>query len=242
MQEKQRLQNIAMDYNNPLAAKEITKIEIDYAFKIFSRYLRENDSILEMGPAEGIMTEQLINITDKLEIVEGSNIFAEKLKNRFPSITVHCSLFEDFEPSQKFDAIIMGHVLEHVENPVTVLQKAKTWLKNDNGGGGVILAAVPNSHSLHRQAAVMMGLLDTEYSMSEADIFHGHRRIYSMDSYKKDFKQAGLHILEVGGYWLKPLSNQQIQNHWNLDIIQAFMKLGEQYPEIAADIYIIAKP
>ena len=110
------------------------------------------------------------------------------------------------------------------------------------GGGGVILAAVPNSHSQHRQAAVMMGLLDTEYSMSEADIFHGHRRIYSMDSYKKDFKQAGLHILEVGGYWLKPLSNQQIQNHWNLDMIQAFMKLGEQYPEIAADLYIIAKP
>ncbi|TLD81163.1 class I SAM-dependent methyltransferase [Helicobacter sp. MIT 11-5569] len=235
--EKRRLENIAQDYSNPLQAKEVSAYEISYCFDIFKRFY-QGGSILEMGPAEGVMTRRLIKYADYLEIVEGSDYFSNALKKEFPNLSVNCCLFEEFKPTRKYDAIVMGHVLEHVESPVEILKLAKTWLKTDTSG--IIFAAVPNSHSIHRQAAVKMGLLDSEKSMSEADVFHGHRRVYNLEEFLQEFVNAGLKVVASGGYWLKPLSNQQIKEQWNKEMIEAFMQLGEQYPEIAGDIYVAA--
>lgn len=182
------------------------------------------------------MTDMLVPIVDDLTIVEGTKIFSDNLKNKFPRTNVYCSLFEDFKTDRKFDTIIMGHVLEHVEDPVEILKNAKNWLKDD----GIIFAAVPNSHSIHRQAAVIMGLQEKENSMSDLDIRHGHRRVYSIDKFKNDFLDAGLKIKECGGYWLKPVSNKQMEESWSQEMVDAFMKLGEKYPDIAAEIYIVA--
>ena len=138
----------------------------------------------------------------------------------------------------------MGRVLEHVEYPEQILELAKGWLKPctyNSKGGGRIISMVPNSHSIHRQAAVKMGLLKSEDSMSEADVFHGHRRIYDLESLQKEFLKAGLKVIDSGGYWLKPLSNAQIQNTWDTKMTLAFMELGEAYPQIAGDIYVVAQ-
>lgn len=240
--EQQRLENIAQDYDNPLQAREISNLEISYGFEIFKRFYRGGD-VLEMGPAEGVMTKHLIDYVENLEVLEGSSHFAKNLKKKFPHLVVHNTLFEEFKPSKKYDCIIMGHVLEHVEYPEQILELAKGWLKpctNNSVGGGAIISMVPNSHSIHRQAAVIMGLLKSEDSMNEADIFQGHRRIYDLQSLQKEFERAGLKIIDSGGYWLKPLSNAQIQAHWDSQMILAFMELGEAYPQIAGDIYVVA--
>lgn len=85
-----------------------------------------------------------------------------------------------------------------------------------------------------------MGLLKTDKQLNETDIKNGHRRVYDFNSLKKDFIDAGLKIIANGGYWLKPESNNQINNYWNENMIDAFLKLGEMYPNIAGEIYIIA--
>ena len=233
--EKERLENIATDYNNPLQAREVSEYEISYCFQIFKRFY-QGGSVLEMGPAEGVMTKHLIRYVESLEVLEGSDTFCKNLKECYTDLPVHCSLFEEFKPSKTYNVIIMGHVLEHVESPQKILGLAKTWLKRD----GILFAAVPNSHSIHRQAAVTMGILEDEKCMSEADVFHGHRRIYDLESFLQEFRDSGLTIISSGGYWLKPLSNSQIQAHWSKEMINAFMYLGEQYPQIAGDIYVVA--
>jgi hypothetical protein len=106
---------------------------------------------------------------------------------------------------------------------------------------GRILAAVPNSRSLHRQAAVIMGLLEREDQLNDLDRHHGHRRVYNPESFRQDFLKAGLDIEVFGGYWLKPLSNGQIEETWTPQMLQAFMQLGERYPDIAGEIYVIAR-
>lgn len=118
-----------------------------------------------------------------------------------------------------------------------ILKISSSWLAKD----GVILAAVPNSNSIHRQAAVLMGLLETQKQLNETDKKNGHRRVYDMDALKKDFMDAGLSIIDSGGYWIKPEHNSFINAHWNDAMVDAFLKLGEQYPEIAAEIFVIAK-
>lgn len=45
----------------------------------------------------------------------------------------------------KFDTLIAGEILEHVENPVLFLQKCKTVIKH----GGRLILSTPNPHNLY---------------------------------------------------------------------------------------------
>jgi len=230
--ELKRLEHIAGD---SLYAAGVNSDTVRYSFRVFERHLRGN-SMLEMGPAEGVMTELLSRTGKSLTLVEGSRAFCDALAARFPEAVVVHSLFEDFEPRHPFDNIVLGHVLEHVEDPAAIVARAASWLSPQ----GRILAAVPNCRSLHRQAAVLMNLLPSEDALNEMDIHHGHRRVFNPESFRQCFLAAGLSIDIFGGYWLKPVSNRQIEATWTPDMLAAFMALGERYPDIAAEIYVVA--
>jgi 2-polyprenyl-3-methyl-5-hydroxy-6-metoxy-1,4-benzoquinol methylase len=167
---------------NSLYAFGANKVTIEYSFKVFSRHF-QGQNILEMGPAEGVMTELLYTLGKKLTVVEGAETFCKSIKSRFPNAEVINSLFEDYQPSQQFDNIVLGHVLEHVDNPVEILSHAAKWLSPQ----GKILAAVPNSRSLHRQAAVIMGMLPFEETLNDMDKHHGHRRVFNPETYRQSF-------------------------------------------------------
>lgn len=206
------------------------------SFEIMKRFMKKG-SVLELGPAEGLMTEKLVKEFNEISVVEGSTVFCGDLEKRLPTVNVYNSYFESFESDKQFDNIILGHVLEHVDDPVFVLNHIKRFLKPD----GVIFAAVPNARSLHRQAAVIMGLLENEHSLNSLDIHHGHQRVFNPESFRDVFNKAKLPITVFGGYWLKPLSNGQIEEDWSEEMLKAFMDLGERYPDIAGEIYIVSK-
>ena len=230
--ELSRLANIASDSRYAAGVNSDT---VRYSFRVFERYLR-GTSILEMGPAEGVMTRLLVDTGKALTVVEGSRAFCDAIAARHPGVEVVHSLFEDYAPAKKFDNIVLGHVLEHVAEPADIVKRAAAWLTPS----GRILAAVPNCRSLHRQAAVIMGLLASETSLNEADIHHGHRRVFDPESFRQCFVAAGLAVEVFGGYWLKPLANAQIEATWTPTMLEAFMQLGERYPDIAGEIYVVA--
>jgi 2-polyprenyl-3-methyl-5-hydroxy-6-metoxy-1,4-benzoquinol methylase len=232
--ELHRLEKIAGD---SLYAAGVNSDTIRYSFRIFERHLR-GASILEMGPAEGVMTELLAGTGKSLTVVEGSRAFCDSIAARLPAVDVVHSLFEDYAASGRFDNIVLGHVLEHVEDAAAIVARAAQWLTPR----GRILAAVPNSRSLHRQAAVLMQLLPGEDALNEMDVHHGHRRVFSPESFRRCFLDAGLTIDIFGGYWLKPVSNRQIEQTWTPAMLDAFMQLGERYPDIAGEIYVVASP
>lgn len=232
-EELKRISGIAQDswYEKPTALATI-----EYSFNIFRRFMNDGDNILEMGPAEGTMTRQLLESGYNVDCLEGSPEFADILREKFPCLKVHLGLFEEWECGPVYDVILLGHVLEHVDNPSQILSRAKRWLTSE----GKIVCSVPNCRSLHRQAAVIMGLMDTEQDMSEKDIHHGHRRVYSPETLRADFAKAGMNVDYFGGYWMKPISDVQIEEHWTPEMLEAFMKLGERYPDIAAELIIVA--
>jgi 2-polyprenyl-3-methyl-5-hydroxy-6-metoxy-1,4-benzoquinol methylase len=230
--ERERLEGVAAD---SWYAERVNAAGIRYGGKIFARHWR-GGRCLELGPAEGLMTERLVQDFDSVVLVDGSERFCAMLRERYPGADVVLALFEEYEPQGTFDAIVLGHVLEHVADPVALLRRVAPWLCE----GGSIYAAVPNARSLHRQAAVLMGLLETEHTFNEADRHHGHRRLYDPETLRADFLQAGLRIDVFGGYWLKPLSIRQIAESWTPEMLDAFMALGERYPDVAGEIYVIA--
>jgi len=231
--EHARLDEIAGD---SWYAKGANAASTRYSAVIFRRHWR-GKRCLELGPAEGVMSDVLAQSFPELTLVDGAQRFCDDLRRRHPKANVVCSVFEEFVTDRQFDTIVLGHVLEHVEDPRDILTRARRWL----APGGVVCAAVPNARSIHRQAAVLMGMLPTEYSLNEADHHHGHRRVYDPDAFRADFIAAGYAIHHFGGYWLKPLSNGQIEATWTPEMMDAFMQVGERYPDIAGEIYVIAE-
>jgi 2-polyprenyl-3-methyl-5-hydroxy-6-metoxy-1,4-benzoquinol methylase len=230
--EQARIDQIAAD---SWYAKGASGASVRYLGRVFRRHFR-GGRCLELGPAEGMMTPFLAEAFAELTLVEGSAQFCSELRARFPEATVTQSLFEGFHPDGLFDAIVLGHVLEHVESPIELLASVRTWLAPE----GTVYAGVPNARSVHRQAAVIMRMLRSERALNETDQHHGHRRVYDPESFRADFLAAGFNIAVFGGYWLKPLSNGQIDESWSPEMLDAFMQLGERYPDIAAEIYVIA--
>lgn len=191
---------------------------------------------LELGPADGQMTRFLLKHFDTLTVVEGSPELLKGIPDAPNLVKVH-ALFEEFEPDRRFDTVIMEHILEHVEQPTPLLRRAREWVAPD----GRILVGVPNGHSIHRLVAVKMGLLKHPCQLNDRDVALGHRRVYTPGTLREDLQTAGLEILEMGGVFLKPVSNQQIQDHWTEAMVNAFYELGNDFPEHAAELYAVCR-
>lgn len=210
---------------------------VNYSYRVFRRHFVPG-SCLELGPAEGLMTQHLFGDFTDLTVVDASPQFCGALRERFPTAIVVESLFEAFSPGRTFDNVVLGHVLEHVLDPVAILTSARDWV----APSGRLFAAVPNSQSIHRQMAVLMGLLETTSTLNETDARMGHRRVYSPDELERDVRTSRFHVDIQGGYWLKPVSNAQIERDWTSEMVEAAMQVGERYPAIAAEIFVVASP
>lgn len=190
---------------------------------------------LELGPSSGYMTRLLVNDFDRVVAVEGAADLIEKIDHA-PNLEKVCSLFQDFKTDEKFDTIIFNHVLEHIAEPIQLLKQIRTWL----APGGKFIVGVPNARSFHRMAAVKLGLLESIYSLNERDLQLGHERVYDMDMLKAHLTEAGFVISHETGVFLKFLANGQIEKWFSQEMIQAFYELGKDYPELCAEIMVIA--
>jgi SAM-dependent methyltransferase len=190
----------------------------------------------ELGPATGYMTKNLLDDFEQLDVIEGAKDLLDAIPDN-PKLKKYHSLFEDFQPSRKYDTIIMSHVLEHIKEPVALLSTLKTWL----APGGALLVAVPNALSFHRMAAVEMGLLNKETDLNDRDKELGHYRVYDMATLTSHAKQAGLNITHSGGIFLKFLSNAQIEKICTDQMLEAYYKLSERFGENGAEIYIVCE-
>lgn len=189
---------------------------------------------LELGPASGYMTKLLVEEFKTLHLLEGSDSLLNEIPN-YLNVTKYHSLFEDFETTQKYDSIIMSHVLEHIETPNLVLKKIYNWLADD----GIFLVSVPNAKSIHRLVAVEMGMLTNEYELNSRDHELGHYRVYDMNTLSADMIEAGFKIIQKGGVFFKPVSNGQIENTWTPEMIEGFYKIGKYFQENCSDLFMI---
>jgi SAM-dependent methyltransferase len=227
----QKVQDASLFYNEQIL--NIDYKQADFVYQSIKPYFKGNIA-LELGPASGYMTKNLINNFEILHLIEGSKELLNQIPE-YPNIIKHHSMFEDFDFDFQFDTIIMSHVLEHIEKPLEVLTQIKNWLKND----GIFVVSVPNAKSLHRLVAVKMGLLPTEYTLNDRDHVLGHYRVYDLDTLSKDLLTSGFKIVQTGGSFLKPLSNSQIEQYWSNKMVDGFFEMGKQFPENCAEIFII---
>lgn len=232
-----------MNYLDKISKKFTTLKGMDmwtnyYEYLTIKKYFL-GKNVLELGCADGGMTKLILDDFESITVIDGSEYAINRLKKQTNSNKINTIIgyFEEVQLNEKFDTIIMGHILEHVDDPVYILNKFKVYLKEN----GNIIITVPNANSFHRIAGVKMGLLKSIYELNETDKRIGHKRVYDFLKIKNDIENSGLKIVKRDGYWLKFLSNKQIEENWDKSLIQTYMELGSEFIDNAAEIVIVCK-
>lgn len=233
MNEKERIDSVSSWYLEEQL--DFDKRLIGFRYKTLRPFLQGSEG-LELGPAEGQMTQFLVNDFARLTVVEGAFELLKRIPD-YPNLVKVHSLFEDFEPEISYTTIILEHILEHIEHPIQLMKRSSEWLTPH----GRMLLGVPNGNSFHRLAAVKMGLLSHPCELNPRDIAQGHRRVYTHETFREDIEAAGMQVVQMGGVFFKPLSNKQIQDHWTEEMINGFYELGKDFSENAADIYAVCQ-
>lgn len=236
---KEELNKIALDYhgNDLMQDKHIEDECQFYTYEWVFNQIQVTDKILEMGYGEGNFTEELIRRNLDVTVIDGSDILLEKAKNLYlDKIKCECYLFEDYEPTTRYDIILATHVLEHVDEPVRLLKIMKNWLTNT----GKIIIIVPNKESIHRQLAVLMQLQPALDTLGARDYLVGHQRVYSLSTLKKDVELSGMKVETEYGFFLKVLPNSMMLDYSNA-LIKALNQISPNLPaHLLANIGVIA--
>ena len=197
-------------------------------------------SLLELGIGHGFSTDRFSRHFARHVVIDGSASVIDQFKAQYPDSSVQIveSYFEHFESEARFDLIVMGFILEHVEDPQVVLKRFKQYL----APGGRCFVLVPNGESLHRRFGHAAGLLDDMMSLGQGDLELGHQRVYSCDSLTRELNDAGYSVVRKEGLFLKPFTTTQLLK-LDLDdaVTQAMCTVGIDYPELSCALLFEAQ-
>lgn len=235
---KEQLEKIAVDYhtNENIPDIHIENLCQEYFIDWLLKQIPNTAHVLELGYGDGLVTAALARSGCQLTLIEGARTLVDIASSRHPNINCIETLFEEFCPANRFDVILASHVLEHVDNPQSLLKLMATWLTD----AGKIVVVVPNRNSLHRQLAVVMGLQPTLDTLSKRDLLVGHQRVYSLDLLDDHVRKSGLCPVESMGFFLKVLPNSMMLEYSN-ELLWGLNAISKDLPsDMMANIAMVA--
>ena len=131
---------------NETELKESIQKQGAFHFHHLMKVLKQNSTILEIGPGYGLQLKYLANAGYTVKGVETSANAAAFIKNKL-ELPVECSGFEEYNDKNSYDVLMLNHVLEHFTDLHLVMKKIKDLLKN----GGHLYIRVPNHDSYDRR-------------------------------------------------------------------------------------------
>lgn len=202
--------------------------------------LLKGENCLELGIGHGYTTNTFSDFFNSYKVLEGGPKIIDRFYELNPNTKVDVELvyFEDFETEEKFDAILMGYIMEHVDDPAEILNKYKHYL-SDNGS---IFITVPNGSALNRRFGLKAGYIKSLDEMSEFDYQCGHKRTFTYESLLKLVEYCDLKIEKCEGIFMKPMTtSQMIAANIPNKIIQAMCEVAVDYPELSSSILLELK-
>jgi len=188
-------------------------------------------ALLELGVGHGFTTEKFSRRFRRHVVVEGSPAVIQRFRETHPDCRAQIveGRFETFQTTERFDAIVMGFVREHVDAPQAILRRFRQFLTP----GGHCYVAVPNGESLHRRLGHTAGLLDDMMALGQGDFELGHQRLYSVATLRQELDDAGYRITNLEGIFLKPFTTGQLNSlQLSPTVLRALCQVGVPYPEL----------
>jgi len=157
------------------------------------KYIKYNSIILDVGCGSGAIAQMLIQKGCKVYGIDISEDAVRKAMERMTEVVIG-----DVESMERlpwedefFDIIILADVLEHLKDPLKVLVKLKSYLKDD----GIFLISLPNIAFWRIRLALLFGRFN--YSPDGGIMDESHLRFFTFGSAKKLINRAGLKIRDI---------------------------------------------
>lgn len=212
------------------------KLNTDAAFFLIKDDIK-GQNVLEVGCADGYMSQKISEICKKIVIVEPAIKHCKEVSSlNLKNAEIINDRIENYKLKENYNVIIMASLLHQVPDPNYILDNiAKTSTK-----GTIIIATIPNCNSLHRRLGVEMGLMNTTSDISERNKFF-EQKTYDLNSFKNLFLKSNLNIIESFGYLMK-LYPSEISKKLNFTDLQmtGLINLGKKHPELSSQLYIKA--
>jgi SAM-dependent methyltransferase len=128
-------------------------------------------SVLDLGCGNGLvvslpLAEAGFDITGV--DVHAPSIESARAANPLPNARFECADVIDFQRDERFDAVILSDVLEHVDEPGRLLDNALAHLHAD----GLVLISIPNGYGPYEieQFLIRIGLLKPVLAVTRATV------------------------------------------------------------------------
>jgi 2-polyprenyl-3-methyl-5-hydroxy-6-metoxy-1,4-benzoquinol methylase len=214
-----------------------------FMLRSFEPFFKQGN-FLELGSFQGNFTKRFLSHFEDITCVEASDEAIEIAKEALgPKVKFINSLFETATLPEKYDNIVLTHVLEHITDPVSVLKRINDeWLSDT----GRFFLVCPNANAPSRQIAVKMGLITHNAAVTPAEEEHGHQITYTLDTLERDAKAAGLKVVHRSGIFFKALANFQWDKILQTDIVspeylEGCYELGQHYPDLCSSIFLMCE-
>lgn len=111
-------------------------------YKNIMQEIKNHENILEVGSGHGLFLIEILKATNKTKIIDIVDISSSSInmtkgiiksinKNYLDNINFFTSDINDYQTNKKYDFITMGEVIEHVDEPLTILRSLYNLLSDD---------------------------------------------------------------------------------------------------------------
>lgn len=142
----------------------------------------KGNRLLEVGTGAGELTSVAKELLFDIIGIEIRHVYAKNVSDRL-NIPIYSIDFMNFDTDNLFDIIILGDVLEHVSNPIDMLEKVYNLLDKE----GVIWISTPNFESAF---TYIMKDKDPMWRVCE------HLNYFSYKSLKNVLEKIGFRIID----------------------------------------------
>ncbi len=209
-------------------------------------------SVVEIGCGQDLLYDRVCKIYGNIEswiIVEPAPFFSaiasKKAEYSAPLIVINDFVETAIDRiksslTRPLDLCIISGVLHEVEDPSALLEAVSRFLSHKT----IVHANVPNAYSLHRRLAKAMGMINDEHELNLRNRALEQYTVFDNVSFPRLFEEAGYAVTSTGGYMIKPFTHEQMtaMNKIITDAMLAgFYVLGQEMPELAAEIFVTAR-
>ena len=156
------------------------------------KYITPDKEVLNVGcvgnASNEFLQEEIQKITRKVVGVDIDKPGLEKLKGRGYNVFYGDVQDINFNLEKKFDVIVAGEIIEHVENAGIFLENMKKHLKNDK----ILIITTPNSREVTYQFNRVLGRIKSE----EGIIDKTHVSVYSKQTLMQLLGRYNLELIE----------------------------------------------
>jgi glycosyltransferase involved in cell wall biosynthesis len=148
------------------------------------------EDVLEVGTATGYLTAEMKKLGCKVTGVEQDSEMADIARQYCSKMLVGDIETLDLEEQGRYDAVILGDVLEHVRNPREVLQRLSGLLKP----GGKVLISLPNVANIWIRLNLLLG----RFNYSRVGLLdESHLRFFTLQTSRQLATDSGLDIIGI---------------------------------------------